>query len=146
MQWIMRIGLTVLVVAGLVVVELLKAPRDWLSDHLNQVSLMITTLALLVAAYAAEQARRTVVQATRFRDIDRLEQIRDRVEKLIPAVNSVELSAELSRFDEKYLPCCWALDATLPVPEGSRLDKSLVLAAENELTVKLKSLRKKESG
>lgn len=145
MRWIVRISVTAFVVGGLVVAELFKTSRDWLNGHLNQVSLAITALALLVAAYAAEQARRTVIQATRFREIDRLEEIRDRVEKLIPAANSVRLSAELSRFDPKYLPDCWALDATLPVPAGQTLNTGLVVAAQNELTEKLKDLREQES-
>lgn len=142
MRWFVRSGLAVLVLGGLVVTELVKTSRQWLNGHLNQVSLAITAVALLVAAYAAEQARLTVIQARRYRDIDRLEQIRDRVEKLVPAARSVTLSAELSQFSEKQLPSCWALDATLPVPEGSRLDTHLVTDAQNELTTKLTALRK----
>lgn len=143
MRWFVRIGVAALVVGGLVVVGLFKASRDWLNGHLNQVSLAITAVALLVAAYAAEQARLTVVQATRFRDIDRLEAIRDRVEKLVPAPNSVTLTAELSRFNRNYLPRCWELAGTLPVPEGSELNTALVLAAQGELTGKLTGLRER---
>lgn len=143
MRWLVRVGTAVLVLGGLVAAELVKASREWLNGHLNQVSLAITALALLVAAYAAEQARLTVIQARRYRDIDRLEQIRDRVEKLVPAANSVTLSAELSRFSSKELPQCWALDATLPVLEGDSLDTHLVTDAQNELTTKLTALRKR---
>lgn len=142
-RWLVRIGVAALVVGGLITAEVFQISRDWLNGHLNQVSLTITALALLVAAYAAEQARITVIQATRYRDIDRLETIRDRVEKLIPAANSVTLGAELSRFGENELPQCWALDGTLPVAAGDVLDTFLVLEAQKELTEKLKSLRKR---
>lgn len=143
MRWLMRVGAAVLVLGGLVAAEVIKGSREWLNGHLNQVSLAITALALLVAAYAAEQARLTVIQARRYRDIDRLEEIRDRVEKLVPAVNSVTLSAELSRFSAQELPHCWALDAVLPLPEGASLDTHLVTDAQEELTGKLTDLRKR---
>jgi hypothetical protein len=132
------------VVAGLIVVWLFKTSRDWLNGHLNQVSLAVTAIALLVAAYAAEQARLAVIQTTRFRDIDRLEQIRSRVEQLIPTPNSVTLSAELSRFGRQDLPDCWRLEDTLPAREGTQPDTNLVVAAQKELTDKLTCLRRRE--
>lgn len=142
-RWFLRVCVTILVVAGLIVPWLYKASSNWLNGHLNQVSLNITAIALLVAAYAAEQARLTVIQATRFRDIDRLEQIRSRVEGLIPAQNSITLSAELSRFGRRDLPKSWKLDDALPVAEGTSLDSQLVRDAHDELTQKLESLRSK---
>lgn len=142
-RWFLRIFVTVLVVAGLIVPWLDKASRNWLNGHLNQVSLNITAIALLVAAYAADQARLTVIQASRFRDIDRLEQIRSRVEGLIPAQNSITLSAELSRFSRRDLPESWKLEDALPAADGTSPDSQLVRDAHDELTRKLQSLRSK---
>jgi len=142
-RWFLRILVAVLVVAVLIVPWLYKASNHWLNGHLDQVSLNITAIALLVAAYAAQQARLTVIQATRFRDIDRLEQIRSRVEGLIPTQNSITLSAELSRFGRRDLPKSWKLEDALPVAEGINLDTRLVADAHEELTQKLTRLRSK---
>lgn len=95
MRWFTGVAVF-LVAVGLVSIEGLNSSRHWLDQHLNQLSLAITTFALLTAAYAAAQARRAVIQSTRFRDIDRLEDIRDEVLKL--AESACEAPPQSSAF------------------------------------------------
>jgi hypothetical protein len=84
-----------------------------------------------------------VLQATKFRDIDRLEDIRGRVERLVPTPAGVTLQPELSAFNSDILPKCFALEDTLPVQDLASLRTDLVLDAQAELTQKLKTLREK---
>jgi hypothetical protein len=137
-RWSIRIVVACVVVfGGLVAIEAFKPSRDWLAQYLNQVSLAITALALVVAAYAADQARRAVIQSTQFRDIDRLEDIRDEVLKLTqPKVSLSPLKEQLTSFDQEILPECYKLSDDIQ-------NQELVTAARGELTTRLKSLREK---
>jgi hypothetical protein len=45
--WLARVVVAVILVGGIIAVEALKIPCDWLNQHLNQVLLVITFTALL---------------------------------------------------------------------------------------------------
>lgn len=131
--------IVLLVTGGLVSAEIFGPSHRWLDHHVSAASLAITTVALLIAAYAAEQARRAVVQSTRFRDVDRLEDVRDEVIGLLDPPVSLPLSRALSAFSEDELPKSWELSQSL-MP-GRKPDQILVKAAQKELTTKLDAIR-----